>query len=100
MERLDALWKNPDGNLPFATRVNEALVLDAITEIHTKGCFGTQLQQRVRQWMRFNRWLNADTKDEPYQTWVEEVYRKIDTLLDTPDPHTLANATQGDFHPL
>lgn len=75
--RLDDLWEDGYEGLPFSTSVNEARVLAELSR--ASPAERRAMHDRVRLWMRFNRAINVYEED-PYQTWVEQVYSKIDAL--------------------
>ena len=75
--RLDALWEDSYEGLPFSTSVNEARVLAELSRASSDE--RRAVHGRVHQWMKFNRAINVYEED-PYQTWVEQVYSKIDAL--------------------
>lgn len=80
--KLLELLRNPDGDLPFATSVNEATVLQCLLEMHHTE--RTDIAGTLKQWMRFNKGLNTYECDE-YQTWVSQIYGHIEELIQTTD---------------
>ena len=77
MERLEALWADlNDEGIPFRANVREDAVLETLRAIPIDDAVRT----RTRQWMRWNRHLNA-YEGEPYTTWAAGVYLRIESLL-------------------
>jgi hypothetical protein len=77
MEKLLSLLASQD-DLPFRTNINEQLVLDAIIEAN--GTINNDMKNKIKQWIKFNKGINT-YEEEPYQTWVHEIYSKIIVLL-------------------
>lgn len=75
MERLENIWSNPDGDLPFRTHVDAHEVLAVVRAMHKEACIDSKLKDKVRQWMRYNQWLHEGEVDP-------SVYLELDRLLD------------------
>lgn len=81
-KKLDALWKDPDDVWPFNPNVNEQLILDAITELHSDTGIDSNTCDKIKQWIKFNKFINKD-EDNEFQTFVYQIYSKIELLINT-----------------
>ena len=97
MQRLDALWSNADDDLPFQSTVNEESILNAILESASHNEIDANLCTRTRQWIKFNRFMNAH-EGEPYQTWVEQLYFEIEVLMRSHDHNFLDTTSSNVAH--
>ncbi len=87
LAQLDDLWNGEDDGLPFRESLNEAKVLELIQQISEHGEMTDDLRKRAEQWIRFNRSANV-FEEEPYITWVEQVYSKIVAIIEVKDKAT------------
>ena len=70
--------------LPFSSSVNEAKVLNSVKRAVVEKSIDDAWKKRIRQWMQFNKMCNL-YEEEPYQTWVAQVYSQIEALLNSID---------------
>lgn len=81
METLERIWADTsDEGIPFSPYVNEAHVLDALEELSDRCLINDAIRSRTRQWVRWNRHIN-EYETEPYTTWVEQIYSRIESVL-------------------
>ena len=73
MDKLRVLLASQD-DLPFRTNINENLILNAIVEAGDK--IDNDMKIKIKRWIKFNISINK-YEEEPYQTWVYEIYSKI-----------------------
>lgn len=79
-QALLSYWKSPDGDLPFATELNESVVLQHLRAVcEEEGVIKNELRAQVDQWIRFNSWCNAHGDCE-YNAWVAQIYTHINTV--------------------
>lgn len=78
--KLYKLLENEDGDLPFSCNVNEQLVLQCVEAIHAHEHIDVDLKKMLKQWILFNKGIN-EYEEEPYTTWVHQIYSKIVTIL-------------------
>tara|TARA_B100001741_G_scaffold313371_1_gene319293 strand:+ start:3656 stop:3937 length:282 start_codon:yes stop_codon:yes gene_type:complete len=78
--KLQQIIANPDGDLPFATSVNEAMVLECCRFMSPEDL--RMNSETIKQWMKFNKGLNEHECDE-YQLWVAQVYSHITQLIES-----------------
>ena len=80
MQVLDELWATDEGMLPFSCTVSEHLIYDALVNIASDDRINNTVCKKTRQWIQFNRFIN-EHEEEPYQTWVEQIYSQIEAVL-------------------
>ena len=60
--------------------VNEYRILTIVQQLYSEHLLDQKCREDVREWIRRNKERNS-REEEPYQTWVWQIYSKIECLL-------------------
>lgn len=81
-QRLEHCWSGAgDEGLPFHTRVDGEAVLRVLqAELASRHSINAVTDARVRQWMRFDEWVNTH-ESRAYRREMHRTHARLDAIL-------------------